>query len=157
MVLQSWVYPERVLLCVLGSSLFLAAALIFHTRQYAGTTYAPLLFRSKTTYYIWTSIPWPLFHFTLLFLLLYTLSMDITAPQFRNRFIHTRYQALRKCCGCIHLRVGAGISCLIWMVDIFMITYTAWSTHIICIRDYPCTLLFYHFKTRVASIIHYEN
>ncbi|KAI7883632.1 hypothetical protein K492DRAFT_205293 [Lichtheimia hyalospora FSU 10163] len=41
--------------------------------------------------------------------------MDITAPQFRNRFIHTRYQALRKCCGCIHLRVGAGISCLIWM------------------------------------------
>lgn len=58
------------------------------------------------------------------FLILHTDSMDITAPQFRNRFIHTRYQALRKCCGCIHLRVGAGISCLIWMVGRHIHTYT---------------------------------
>lgn len=59
--------------------------------------------------------------------------MDITAPQFRNRFIHTRYQALRKCCGCIHLRVGAGISCLIWMVCRYRhhtLTYY-WNAYII--------------------------
>lgn len=116
-----------------AGSLVLAAALIFHTRKCAGTTYAPLLFRSKTTYYIWTqstlttfffiSLSWSFLSFTILSV------MDITAPQFRNRFIHTRYQALRKCCGCIHLRVGAAISCLIWMVPIawlysYLNTYT---------------------------------
>ncbi|ORZ02765.1 hypothetical protein BCR43DRAFT_22590 [Syncephalastrum racemosum] len=32
----------------------------------------------------------------------------------RNRYVHTSHQALRKCCGCIHLRVGATFSCLLW-------------------------------------------
>ncbi|KAI8144347.1 hypothetical protein BJV82DRAFT_513203 [Fennellomyces sp. T-0311] len=43
--------------------------------------------------------------------------MDLNwrSPHVKNRFVHTRYQALRKCCGCIHLRVGAAFSCLVWI------------------------------------------
>ncbi|KAI9255163.1 hypothetical protein BDA99DRAFT_518043 [Phascolomyces articulosus] len=37
------------------------------------------------------------------------------APHIKNKFVHTKHQALRKCCGCIHLRVGATLSCLVWI------------------------------------------
>ncbi|KAG2217500.1 hypothetical protein INT45_012618 [Circinella minor] len=37
------------------------------------------------------------------------------APHIKNQFVHTKHQALRKCCGCIHLRVGATLSCLVWI------------------------------------------
>ncbi|KAI7875104.1 hypothetical protein K492DRAFT_168470 [Lichtheimia hyalospora FSU 10163] len=30
------------------------------------------------------------------------------------KFVHTKHQSLRKCCGCVHLRVGAGITCAFW-------------------------------------------
>ncbi|KAI9499081.1 hypothetical protein BDB00DRAFT_333283 [Zychaea mexicana] len=41
--------------------------------------------------------------------------MNWRAPHIKNRFVHTKHQALRKCCGCIHLRVGATLSCLVWV------------------------------------------
>ncbi|KAL1932823.1 hypothetical protein VTP01DRAFT_8501 [Rhizomucor pusillus] len=42
------------------------------------------------------------------------MDFDWLNPQIKNRFIHTDLQALRKCCGCIHLRVGAAFSCIVW-------------------------------------------
>ncbi|KAI8336698.1 hypothetical protein BC941DRAFT_53189 [Chlamydoabsidia padenii] len=35
-------------------------------------------------------------------------------PHSKKRYVHTNHQSLRKCCGCIHLRMGAVFSCLIW-------------------------------------------
>ncbi|KAI7901725.1 uncharacterized protein BX663DRAFT_513832 [Cokeromyces recurvatus] len=32
-----------------------------------------------------------------------------------NQIIHSRNPYIHKCCGCIHLRIGAFFSCLIWM------------------------------------------
>lgn len=46
------------------------------------------------------------------------MDFDWLNPQIKNRFIHTDLQALRKCCGCIHLRVGAAFSCIVWAVSI---------------------------------------
>ncbi|KAG2173119.1 hypothetical protein INT43_004492 [Umbelopsis isabellina] len=31
-----------------------------------------------------------------------------------NRLVHSKYSALRKCCGCIHLRAGGAVSCVVW-------------------------------------------
>ncbi|KAI9243546.1 hypothetical protein BDA99DRAFT_449047 [Phascolomyces articulosus] len=36
-------------------------------------------------------------------------------PFKKRRVMHTHNQALRKCCGCIHLRVGSAMACVIWM------------------------------------------
>ncbi|KAI9489291.1 hypothetical protein BDB00DRAFT_843740 [Zychaea mexicana] len=36
-------------------------------------------------------------------------------PYQKRRVTHTTNQALRKCCGCIHLRVGSAIACVIWV------------------------------------------
>ncbi|KAL1919612.1 uncharacterized protein VTP21DRAFT_1543 [Calcarisporiella thermophila] len=33
----------------------------------------------------------------------------------RQRIIHVHNRALRKCCGCIHLRAGGLVTCLIWL------------------------------------------
>ncbi|KAI8099019.1 uncharacterized protein BX664DRAFT_320187 [Halteromyces radiatus] len=35
-------------------------------------------------------------------------------PHSKKRYVHTNHQSLRKCCGCIHLRIGGVFSCLIW-------------------------------------------
>ncbi|KAI8145983.1 hypothetical protein BJV82DRAFT_31328 [Fennellomyces sp. T-0311] len=35
-------------------------------------------------------------------------------PYKKRKITHTSSQALRKCCGCIHLRVGSAIACVIW-------------------------------------------
>jgi hypothetical protein len=42
--------------------------------------------------------------------------LRIFRPEYRVRYLHSSSPVLRKCCGCIHLRAGAMISCLIWMV-----------------------------------------
>ncbi|KAI8394205.1 uncharacterized protein BYT42DRAFT_609940 [Radiomyces spectabilis] len=42
------------------------------------------------------------------------MDFNLLKPQIKNRYVHTSNQALRKCCGCIHLRVGAVFSCIIW-------------------------------------------
>ncbi|KAI9323138.1 hypothetical protein BX666DRAFT_1883651 [Dichotomocladium elegans] len=34
--------------------------------------------------------------------------------KYKERIVHTRHQALRKCFGCIHLRVGGVLSCIVW-------------------------------------------
>ncbi|KAG2205337.1 hypothetical protein INT46_008604 [Mucor plumbeus] len=36
-------------------------------------------------------------------------------PVFRNQIVHSRNPYIHKYCGCIHLRMGATISCIIWM------------------------------------------
>ncbi|KAI7857580.1 hypothetical protein BDC45DRAFT_16980 [Circinella umbellata] len=36
-------------------------------------------------------------------------------PYKKRRVMHTQHQALRKCCGCIHLRVGSALACVIWV------------------------------------------
>ncbi|KAI8332055.1 hypothetical protein BC941DRAFT_437371 [Chlamydoabsidia padenii] len=41
--------------------------------------------------------------------------LRIFRPEYRVRYLHSSSPVLRKCCGCIHLRAGAMISCLIWM------------------------------------------
>ncbi|KAI8379177.1 uncharacterized protein BYT42DRAFT_316724 [Radiomyces spectabilis] len=32
----------------------------------------------------------------------------------KTKFNHTTVQALRKCCGCVHLRFGCAVACIIW-------------------------------------------
>ncbi|KAI8099009.1 uncharacterized protein BX664DRAFT_320167 [Halteromyces radiatus] len=41
--------------------------------------------------------------------------LRIFRPEYRVRYLHSSSPVLRKCCGCIHLRAGAMISCLIWV------------------------------------------
>ncbi|CAO3633189.1 unnamed protein product [Cunninghamella echinulata] len=41
--------------------------------------------------------------------------LHMLQPEYRVRYLHSDKSALRKCCGCIHLRAGAMISCLIWV------------------------------------------
>lgn len=40
-------------------------------------------------------------------------------PVFRNQIVHSRNPYIHKYCGCIHLRMGAAISCIVWMVLYF--------------------------------------
>ncbi|CAO3598759.1 unnamed protein product [Absidia cylindrospora] len=40
--------------------------------------------------------------------------LRIFRPEYRMNYLHSGSPVLRKCCGCIHLRAGAMISCLIW-------------------------------------------
>lgn len=47
--------------------------------------------------------------------------MDFLLRPFRRtKIVHTRSQALRKCCGCIHLRVGCALSCVFWAVSLYI-------------------------------------
>ncbi|CAO3593956.1 unnamed protein product [Absidia cylindrospora] len=41
--------------------------------------------------------------------------LRIFRPEYRVRYLHSSSPVLRKCCGCIHLRAGAMISCLVWV------------------------------------------
>lgn len=34
-----------------------------------------------------------------------------------HRFITPKYSALAKCCGCIHLRAGGAVACIVWAVS----------------------------------------
>lgn len=79
--------------------------------------------------------------------------MDYFQPP---KVIHTRHQSLRKCCGCVHLRVGAGITCAFWAVKEYRDSHTNSKVHMLTrftSRGYRYTLQFYHFKTIVVSAI----
>lgn len=44
-------------------------------------------------------------------------------PVFRNQIVHSRNPYIHKYCGCIHLRMGATISCIVWMVLYFFFVF----------------------------------
>ncbi|KAI9306975.1 hypothetical protein BJ944DRAFT_247763 [Cunninghamella echinulata] len=42
------------------------------------------------------------------------MEFNTAKPYSKSRYVHTNHQSLRKCCGCIHLRVGSAFASLIW-------------------------------------------
>ncbi|ORY97912.1 hypothetical protein BCR43DRAFT_490545 [Syncephalastrum racemosum] len=49
-------------------------------------------------------------------------------PHRKTRVSHTGHQALRKCCGCIHLRVGSAIACIVWAALSFYFAITSFQS-----------------------------
>ncbi|KAL0073691.1 hypothetical protein F4703DRAFT_1419863 [Phycomyces blakesleeanus] len=42
------------------------------------------------------------------------MDLDLFRPHSQRRYVQSTQRALKKCCGCIHLRTGAWISCVLW-------------------------------------------
>ncbi|KAI9033983.1 hypothetical protein CLU79DRAFT_830331 [Phycomyces nitens] len=42
------------------------------------------------------------------------MDLDLFRPHSQRRYVQSNQRALKKCCGCIHLRTGACISCVLW-------------------------------------------
>ncbi|KAI7881253.1 hypothetical protein K492DRAFT_206956 [Lichtheimia hyalospora FSU 10163] len=71
--------------------------------------------------------------------------MDFLLRPFRRtKIVHTRSQALRKCCGCIHLRVGCALACVFW---------AAFSLYLTSVSFQPASPFFSYMSSNAPFII----
>lgn len=99
-------------------------------------------------------------HNTLFFFFFVIILMDyyLFQPYRKPRVNHTANQSLRKCCGCIHLRFGSAVACVIWAVsnsasytDVAHFHFSFAKPVTLKKRVYRCTLQAYLSKALVVS------
>ena len=80
--------------------------------------------------------------------------MDFLLRPFRRtKIVHTRSQALRKCCGCIHLRVGCALACVFWAVSLIG-SFLAYISHL---EKFIVGILIVSYIGLVSTIQSYVN